>query len=112
MKTLFDMASRLEAERQRLNIDYQALAEKTGLTPLSVRSALQGRTAPRITTVMALADQLGLEVVMLPKVVAMGLEAQSEESSPAAALSRVDRLVADTRERAAGPKSAKGGPAE
>ncbi|MGH6640731.1 MAG: helix-turn-helix domain-containing protein [Polaromonas sp.] len=95
MKTLSEMAMRLESERQRLKLDYQAIAEKTGLTPLSVRSALQGRTAPRITTLMAIADQLGLEVLMLPKVVAMGLEAQAGEG-PLPALSRVDRIVAET----------------
>lgn len=99
MKTLSEVAARLEGERQRLKLDYQTIAEKTGLTPLSVRSALQGRTAPRITTLMALADQLGLEVLLLPKVVAMGLEAQAGEG-PVPALSRVDRIVADTSLRA------------
>ena len=99
MKTLSEVAARLEGERQRLKLDYQSIAEKTGLTPLSVRSALQGRTAPRITTLMALADQLGLEVLLLPKVVATGLEAQAGEG-PLPALSRVDRIVADTALRA------------
>jgi transcriptional regulator with XRE-family HTH domain len=70
MKTLSEIATRLEDERLRLMLDYQTLAEKTGLTPLSVRNVLQGRTAPRITTLMAIADQLGLEVLLLPKVVA------------------------------------------
>ncbi|WP_431096060.1 helix-turn-helix domain-containing protein [Polaromonas aquatica] len=95
MKTLSEVAARLEGERQRQGLDYQAIAESTGLTPLSVRSALQGKTAPRITTLMAIADQLGLEVLLLPKVVAAGLQAQAAES-PAPALSRVDRIVAQT----------------
>ncbi|CAN0492161.1 unnamed protein product, partial [Phaeothamnion confervicola] len=38
MKTLREMATRLEAERQRLKLDYQAIGAATGLTPLSVRS--------------------------------------------------------------------------
>src|SRR3982751_5025286 len=107
MKTLFDMASQLEAERRRLNIDYQALAERTGLTPLSVRSVLQGRTAPRITTLMAIADQLGLEVLLLPKVVASGLQVQVNEA-PAPALSRVDRIVAETSQLAGANGKPKG----
>ena len=92
-------------------LDYQALAERTGLTPLSVRNVLQGRSAPRITTLMALADPLGLEVLLLPKVVASGLQAQTAEESPPPALSRVDRIVAETSllaTAAAGGKKAKG----
>lgn len=96
MKTLSDMSSRLEAERQRLKLDYQSIAEKTGLTSLSIRNILQGRTAPRITTLMAIADQLGLEVLMLPKVVAQGLDAQTMPWPDEPALSRVDRIVAET----------------
>jgi len=104
MKTLREMATRLEAERQRLKLDYQAIAGKTGLTPLSVRSALQGRTAPRITTLMAIADQLGLEVLLLPKVLAQGLEAHGgigagAGEGPEPALSQVDRIIAQTRLR-------------
>ena len=106
MKTLSDMASRLEGERQRLALDYLALAEKTGLTVLSVRSILQGRTAPRITTLMAIADPLGLEVLLLPKVVAAGLQAPSAEGA-LPALSRVDRIVAETSALAAASTSQK-----
>jgi transcriptional regulator with XRE-family HTH domain len=108
MKTLFDIATRLEEERQRLSLDYQTLAERTGLTPLSVRGVLQGRTAPRTTTLMAIADQLGLEVLLLPKVVASGLQAHTAEEPPPPALSRVDRIVAETSQLAgANVKSAK-----
>lgn len=111
MKTLSEIATRLEDERQALRLDYQALAEKTGLTPLSVRNVLQGRTAPRITTLMAIADQLGLEVLLLPKVVASGLQAHSVQEPAPPALSRVDRIVAETSllaAAAAGARKAKG----
>jgi transcriptional regulator with XRE-family HTH domain len=100
MKTLSEVAARLEGERQRLGLEYQAIAESTGLTPLSVRSVLQGRTAPRITTLMAIADRLGLEVLLLPKVVATGLQAHTAEEPPPPALSRVDRIVAETSQLA------------
>lgn len=99
MKTLSEVAASLESQRQRLGLDYQAVAESTGLTPLSVRSILQGKTAPRVTTLMAIADQLGLEVLLLPKVVAAGLQSQAAEG-PAPALSRVDRIVAETSQLA------------
>jgi transcriptional regulator with XRE-family HTH domain len=100
MKTLTELASQLEGERQRLGLDYQTIAMRTGLTPLSVRGVLQGRTAPRITTLMAIADQLGLEVLLLPKVVASGLQAHTAEEPLPPALSRVDRIVAETSQLA------------
>jgi transcriptional regulator with XRE-family HTH domain len=111
MKTLSEISTRLEDERRRLMLDYQALAERTGLTPLSVRNVLQGRTAPRITTLMAIADQLGLEVLLLPKLVAAGLQAHTAEESAPPPLSRVDRIVAETSQlaaAAAGGKKSKG----
>jgi transcriptional regulator with XRE-family HTH domain len=111
MKTLSEIATRLENERQRLMLDYQALAERTGLTPLSVRNVLQGRAAPRITTLMAIADQLGLEVLLLPKVVAVGLQGYAVQEPAPPALSRVDRIVAETSQlaaAAAGGKKTKG----
>jgi len=110
MKTLLEVAALLEDERHRLMLDYQALAERTGLTPLSVRNVLQGRTAPRITTLMAIADQLGLEVLLLPKVVAAGLQSHTAQEPAPPALSRVDRIVAETSQlsAAAAGKKAKG----
>jgi hypothetical protein len=51
---------------------------------------------------MAIAEQLGLEVLLLPKVVARGLEAQAAVvEGPAPALSSVDRIVAQTLQRSA-----------
>ncbi|RYX95204.1 MAG: XRE family transcriptional regulator [Comamonadaceae bacterium] len=100
MQTMQHMAEILETERQRRELDYQQLAERCGLTPLSVRHVLQGRSAPRITTLMAIASELGLEVLLLPKIVAQGLEAHSAvEDNPAPALSQVDRIVAQTLQR-------------
>jgi transcriptional regulator with XRE-family HTH domain len=107
MKTLSEMTSVLEDERQRLALDYQALAERTGLTPLSVRNILQGRTAPRITTLMAIANQLGLEVMLLPKVMATGLQSHTAQEPAPPALSRVDRIVAETSQIAAAASAKK-----
>ncbi|WP_139285419.1 helix-turn-helix domain-containing protein [Acidovorax soli] len=50
------------------------LAQRTGLSSLAVRQILSGTSAPRITNAMALAQELGLELVLVPTVVADGLE--------------------------------------
>ena len=70
----------LEEARSRDGLDYKDLAEKTGLTPLSVRNALQAKTALRATNLMALADVLGLEMVLVPKAMASSLNAS--QNSP------------------------------
>jgi transcriptional regulator with XRE-family HTH domain len=92
MKTLTELAQVLERARQERKLTYDELARATGLTPLATRRALQARTAPRVTTLMALAERLGLEVVLVPRVVAQGLgPAPEAERRP---LSTVEKLVA------------------
>jgi transcriptional regulator with XRE-family HTH domain len=92
MKNLEEMAATLEQSRKQQNLSYEALAEAAGLTPLATRRALKAQAAPKITTLMALADRLGLEVVLVPKAVAHGLA-----PAPAAVqrpLSAVEKLAA------------------
>ncbi|WP_041675574.1 helix-turn-helix domain-containing protein [Ramlibacter tataouinensis] len=97
MKTLAQLAHTLEAARLQRRLTYGELADSAGLSPLAVRQALQGKSAPRITSVMALADKLGLEVVVVPKVVAEGLAGAMP--APAPALTVVDRLLEQARRR-------------
>lgn len=92
MQTLQQVADALESRRQTLQITYDDLAARAGLTPLATRRALQGTASPRITTLMALADKLGLEVVLLPRQVANQLYV-AEESPPYRPLSRVEQLT-------------------
>ncbi|MFN3875610.1 MAG: helix-turn-helix domain-containing protein [Flavobacteriales bacterium] len=58
-----------EAQKDR-KITAIELAKRTGLTPQAVRQILSGVAAPRLTNAMALASELGLELVLLPKDVA------------------------------------------
>jgi transcriptional regulator with XRE-family HTH domain len=93
MRTLHELARSLEQARRGLGLSYDALARAAGLTPLATRRALQGGAAPRITTVMALAEHLGLEVVVVPQAVAQGL-APSPAEALARPLSAVEKLTA------------------
>ena len=100
MKTLQSLAAELEAARIARGLQYKTLAERTGLSALAVRQALQGRTALRATSLMALADELGLELALVPKTVAASLRSADH---PAAAtgsprvLSDVERLLLERR---------------
>lgn len=73
MKTLQDVAEALESQRQRKRLKYTELADATGLSVLAVRQALQGKTQIRVTSLLALADRLEFELVLLPKVVARSM---------------------------------------
>ena len=70
MKSQPEVAQALDSERRRQKLKYVDLAKATGLSVLAVRQALQGKTALRITSLMALADRLGLELMLQPKVAA------------------------------------------
>lgn len=92
MKTLSEVAAVLEQSRKQQKLSYDALAEASGLTPLATRRALKAQAAPKVTTLMALADRLGLEVVLVPKAVAHGLTpTPAEQQRP---LSAVEKLAA------------------
>lgn len=94
MKTLQSLATELEAARLARGLNYKTLAERTGLSPLAVRQALQGRTAVRATNLMALADELGLELALVPREMAASLRSAGE--APATHLrmrSDVERLL-------------------
>jgi len=96
MKTLSEIASVLEQSRRSLKLSYEDLARSAGLTPLATRRALQAGTAPRVTTLMALADRLGLELMVVPKAVAHGFAAPGQEAAQRP-LSAVEKLAAGIR---------------
>ncbi len=82
MQTLRQLAYTLESARKQQRVTYDELARGAGLTPLATRRAMQGTAAPRVTTLMALAGQLGLEMVLVPHVVAQGLEGAPQNPPP------------------------------
>ncbi len=95
MKTLQALAAELEAARTAQGLNYKTLAERTGLSALAVRQALQGRTALRATSLMALAEELGLELALLPREVAASLRgaARAVPATNPRVLSDVERLL-------------------
>jgi cyanate lyase len=97
MKTQSEVATQLDAARARLNLKYTDLAKTTGLSVLAVRQALQGHTAMRVTTMMALADALGLEMVLLPKMVARSMSEEGAGEGVAPVLTSVERALQRVR---------------
>jgi transcriptional regulator with XRE-family HTH domain len=69
MKTLSEVGAFLQDAKSQRNVSQKELANRTGLTPVTLRGVFNGTTDSRISTIMALADELGLELVLVPKVI-------------------------------------------
>lgn len=91
MKALGEFSLAMTNAKKARGISAITLAEKTGLSPLAVRNILAGVSAPRLTNAMALASELGLELVLLPKDVAQSLEQAPQEQRKV--LSDVERRL-------------------
>lgn len=74
MKTSLDVGARLQEARASRKVSMKDLVDKTGLTAVTLRRALEGTTDARISTVVAIAQELGLELVLVPKQIAASLE--------------------------------------
>ena len=73
MQTLSEFAQTMTQAQKERRVTANALAVRTGLTAQSVRDILSGKAAPRLTNAMALASELGLELVLLPKAAAQSI---------------------------------------
>lgn len=73
MRTLKEIADVLQRARRDDSITVRELVEKTGLTAVTLRGLFEAKTDPRLTTLMAVADELGLEVMLVPKAISASL---------------------------------------
>ena len=88
MKTVGQFAAALSAAKQEQGVTLAALATNMGLTPLAVRQILDGKVSPRISNAMALASELGLELVLMPKTAAASFESKGGERTLLSPLER------------------------
>jgi len=91
MKTLAEVADVLRMQVSRVGRTQETLGQEAGISRQTLSKVLGGRADFKVTTLLALADRLGLELVLLPKEVARGM-VQAEE--PAASIqSRVQAVL-------------------
>ena len=91
MKTLQEFANTLTEAQKAHKLTARELADSVGLSDLSVRRILSGQTAPRLTNAMALASELGFELVLVPKEIAQTFIAGPRK--PHTVLSNVERRL-------------------
>ena len=95
MKTLQEFADALTEAQKARKLTAKELADSAGLSDLSVRRILSGQTAPRLTNAIALASELGLELVLVPKEVALSISGAPKK--PRSVLSNVERRLSLAR---------------
>lgn len=74
MKSPLEFSRELASAKEKRGITQKDLAERTGLSPLAVSQMLDGKVSPRLSNAMAVAEALGLEVVLMPKGAAASFE--------------------------------------
>lgn len=92
MFTLFALAEELRDAVQAKGLRQAELAEAAGISKRTLTHALSGQQDIRLTTLMALADRLGLEVMLVPKA-ASGALPRGEQPAPP-----VQSVVSEARE--------------
>lgn len=73
MKTLQHLATTLRNRISHLNFTQEAVSADAGISRQTLSKVLSGRADLKVTTLFALADRLGLEVILVPKELAPGM---------------------------------------
>lgn len=81
MKTLQNLAATLRHRIARFDLTQEALSAEAGISRQTLSKVLSGRADLKVTTLFALADRLGLEVMLVPREIAPGM-APADASHP------------------------------
>jgi transcriptional regulator with XRE-family HTH domain len=77
MRTALEVGAKLQEARRDKKLRVTELVEKTGLTAVTLRGLLDGKTDARLSTLIAVAHEVGLELVLVPKEIAQSFESRS-----------------------------------
>jgi len=95
MKVAQRIAEVLRSAKREHNFSTVELERRTGLTAVSIRAALAGTKDSKLSTVIAIAHELELDLVLVPKAVSASI------APPGAAAPQVKTLAEAVRERRA-----------
>jgi transcriptional regulator with XRE-family HTH domain len=96
---LTEIAATLRSRARELRITQEQLRSQAGLSRQTLTNVLGGSSDYRLTTLLALADRLGFELVLVPKGAAPGLAAG--DTRPAAVKTGVQAALESLEPRAA-----------
>jgi len=97
MTDLRQIASTLRWQLKRKGMTQESLRQQAGVARQTLTNVLSGEEDYKVTTLLTLADRLGLDVVLVPKAVAPALAAQDSppriKSAVEAALERLQQRI-------------------
>jgi transcriptional regulator with XRE-family HTH domain len=74
METIPELSAELRDATRAAGITQQALREAAGVSRQTLTNVLKGTEDFKVSTLLAVADRLGLELLLLPKAAARGLQ--------------------------------------
>ena len=83
MKSVRDIAQTLRTALPAQSLTQAELHTKAGISQRTLTNVLSGKEDFKVSTLLALADRLGLELVLLPKAAANAAEAGVVSAAPA-----------------------------
>lgn len=95
MKSLVDVAETLSTTAVERKISSKDLAAAAGVTPQTLVNILKHHSDFRVSNLLALADRLGLELLLVPKGAIAGL--QTSVPSAPSVKSKIDVALARVR---------------
>ncbi|MDO8300905.1 helix-turn-helix domain-containing protein [Lacisediminimonas sp.] len=93
MTTLLDIGSKIRTARQRQQLSASALAEKSRVHRNTLSALEQGTGNVELNTLLALCEQLGLDIVLTPRETAASAEAAYGEQLTGLQLRISERLA-------------------
>ena len=87
MKTIPEVSALLAARVKNLRKGKMTLCDEAGITARTLRNVLSGSEDYKVSTLLALVDRLGMELVIVPREVAGAVQ------SPTASVSQVKTSV-------------------
>jgi transcriptional regulator with XRE-family HTH domain len=73
MRTLGEIASALRERAKTGRVTQESLRKNAGISRQTLTNVLSGNCDYKVTTLLAIVDRLGLELVLVPKAAAAGL---------------------------------------
>ena len=97
MKTLSEVASSLRSQTATRGLTQDVLRQRAGVSRRTLTHVLSGQQDYKVTTLLAVADKLGLELVLVPREAAVGLG--HDDTAAAAPMSAIQRAQAEVAAR-------------
>jgi transcriptional regulator with XRE-family HTH domain len=96
MKTIGEIGEFFRSERLQRDLKLEEMAKRTGLTQVTLRGLLNGQNDSRLSTVLAVAQELGLELALVPAGVAKSVQQRERSGAVESLVSKALRSQSKT----------------